>query len=599
MLFFAVADKTFPFSCMKNARALKNIKVNTEGMHSEICIGDDSRVLTDGPTLLAYECFFLDQTLEGMPTDENTLSGLLDDKLRYFILLKATEKTITVAKSLSAAKTLYYYVDQKNRKVCISTRISLLREHGIPIRENKNVIPEFFVSRFVVPPNTMYENIFQLAAGQKIKIIFGKNLVKTVTRSSYIPPKSKSYNESSHKDHYSAKLIKLLTEDLSKIFEYDKDASLISGGGLDSLVLAKVGIRLDMVQQTFSTSYPFLDSKKDIEKKYALTAADALGISQKYFETTTGKFLESVIHCIAIKEAPIQWPQTAMLYLLFSKCVPKKSQIIVSGYGADGVFGGSVYTLNTLMPFIKILSFLRLSKVCVRVLGLFKKDGTIISKSLKRDFDSPQNAIWHYTSYGDRQWVCKTFGVSKKEIIKSRLNAIQELKDHSIFDIMSFLDWVEGTETQASWNRLAESTGKQLFFPFVSKKLVDFCFTIPWSLKLRKPKYIIRCAARELQVPNCFITRKKTGFGLEPYVNLWARPGGIFTPFLRICREYFTDDEIRELQTGNQSKAATLWSMIVYSIWRKIMIENVPVSKLIRFLTDSRNADNNDLSKID
>lgn len=596
MLFFTATDKTFPISGMKNTRSLKTIKVNIEGMYIEIHIGNSSQVLTHRSSLFVYECFSRDQTLGHMLTDEKILSSLLDDKLRYFILLKAKEKAVTIAKSLSAAKTLYYYVDQKKRKVCISTRISLLRENGIPIRENKNVIPEFFVSRFVVPPNTMYEHIFQVAAGQKIKIMFGEGSVEIVTRSSYVPPKAKSDNGSFHEGHYSAKLIELLTEDLSKIFEYDKDVSLMSSGGLDSSVLAKVGIRLGMVQRTFSTSYPFLDSKKDVEKRYALTAANALGISQNHFESTTAEFLESVIRCIAISEAPIQWPQTAMLYLLFSKCIPKKSQIIVSGYGADGVFGGSVYTLNLLIPFIKILSLVRLSELCVRALGLFKKDGTVISKSLKKDFDNPQNAIWHYTSYGDEQWVCKTFGVSKKEIIRGRLNAIQELRNRSIFDIVSFLDWVEGTETQAVWNKLAESMGKQLFFPFVSKKLVDFCFTIPWSLKLKKPKYIIRCAALELKAPEFIITRRKSGFGLEPYVNLWATPGGIFTPLLKICGEYFTDDEIRELQTSNQTKAATLWSMIVYSIWKKIMIENVPVSKLIRFLTDSCHANNNNLN---
>jgi len=173
------------------------------------------------------------------------------------------------------------------------------------------------------------------------------------------------------------------------------------------------------------------------------------------------------------------------------------------------------------------------------------------------------------------------------------------LKDRSIFDIVSFLDWVEGTETQAAWNRLVEPMGKQLFFPFVSKKLVDFCFTIPWSLKLRKPKYIIRRAALELEVPKFIISRKKSGFGLEPYVNLWATPRGVFAPLLRICREYFANDEIQKLQTGDPIKAATLWSVIVYSIWRKIMIENVPVPDLISLLTDSRRANNNDLSNMD
>ena len=593
MLFFVVTDKTSPFSNIETVPSSETIKVNIEGLHSEIRFGDYSRVLTDESTILAYECFFRDQILERIPDDENTLFDLLDDKLRYFILLKPKRKAFTVAKSLSAAKVLYYYVDQKKREVGISTSISLLRAYGIPIKENKEVIPEFFVSRFVAPPNTMYENIFQVAAGQKLKGIFRESSIETVTCSSYVLPKTNSCQWASRKSYYSTKLVEQLTESLSNIFEHDKDASLISSGGLDSSVLAKIGIKLGRVQQTFSTSYPFVDSKKDIEKQYALTAADALGISQKHFDATTEEFLESIIRCIAVNEAPIQWPQTAMLDLLFSKGIPEKSQIVISGYGADGISGSSVYMLNIISPFIKITSFLKLSKLCVRILGLLKKEGAIISKSLRNDFENPQNAVWHYTSYGDMQWVCKTFGVSIKEIIKGRLNAIQELKNRSLFDIISFLDWLEGTETQATWNRIAESTGKQLFFTFLSKKMINFFFTIPWGLKLRNPKYIIRCAALGLGVPRFIITRRKSGFGLEPYIDLWATPKGIFAPLLRICREYFSDDEIRELQMANQSRAATLWSMIVYSIWRKIMIENISESELIQLLNDSRRVSDN------
>jgi len=342
-----------------------------------------------------------------------------------------------------------------------------------------------------------------------------------------------------------------------------------------------------MITETFSTSYPFIDSKRDTEKHYALTAAKAFGVSHKHFEATTEDFLESVINCIAVNEAPIQWPQSAMLYLLLSKGLPKESKIVISGHGADGILGSDgLFKLKKRMAFIKALSFLRLSKLCVRVLGLLKKDASVISKSLKRDFKNPENIIWNFTTYGDEDWVCKTFGVAKKEIIKERLRAIQNFKNRSLFDILCLLDWIEATETEAIWNRLAKSAGKTFFYPFANRKLVDFCFAIPWNLKLREPKHIIRCAARELEIPKFIITRRKSGFGLAPYVNLWATPAGVFAPLVRFCREYFSDAEINELQTGDEKKAATLWSMIMYSVWRKVMIENVPVSELIRSLTN-------------
>ena len=570
----------------KKIKMAATTEYNSCGFHAKVLIDDYSQVIQDNSILLIYETVFPNHMLELPSIDMSVLETLLNNSLRYFIILGYLENTITMVKGSSALTSLYYYIDKSNQKICCSNKISLLRECGIPIRENKEVIPEFFVSRFVAPPNTMYKGIFQVAAGQKIKIRFGEESVKVETYSRYVPHKIQ--NESVRAGHFSSKLMKLITENLSKIFDLDENASLLLSGGIDSSTLAKIGIRLGMIKRAYSTSYPFADSRIDTEKQYALTAAKAFGISHKHFQATIEQFLEAVIHCIAINEAPFQWPQTAMLYLLLSQGIPRESKIVISGFGADGMAGGDLFMLKSRIPFMKALASLGLSKVCVRVFNLFKKDASIISKSIKTDFDNPENVIWIFTSYGDEDWVCRTFGVSKKEIIKGRLNAIQraipDLKDHSIFDIICLLDYFEGTETQTIWNNIAKSVDKTFFYPFEDRQFIETCFSIPWKIKLKQPKYIMRCIAREIKIPDFIIDRKKSGFGMEPYMDLWATPKGVFAPLIRLCREYFSNGEIGELQTCDDRKAQTLWNIIMYSIWRKTMIENVPVSDIIRSL---------------
>jgi len=584
MLFLVMPD------CVSSQAEAKGIKIREtaefyfEEFYSQVLTEGRSRLVQSGSMLLIYETMFPNQMLKSPLIDDDVLINLLDDWLRYFIILDAPKKTITMANGLSAAKSLYYHIDQNNQKICCSNRISLLRKCGVPIRENKDVLPEFFVSRFVAPPNTMYESVFQVAAGQKINIIFREDSIKVDTCSSYVPRNAR--DEFVQTGHFSTRLLELIAEDLTMVYDFDKNVSLLLSGGIDSSVLTKIGIRLGMIEETYSTSYPFVDSKKDTERQYALTAAKSFGISHKHFEATTEEFLKGVIHCIAINEAPIQWAQSVMLYLLLHKGLPRDSKIVINGYGADGIVGGSLFSLKRRMPFIKALSFLRLSKTFVRLFASLKKDASILSKSMKRDFDNPENIVWHFTNYGDEDWVCNTFGVDKKEIIEGRLKAIQDCRNRSIFDIICLLDHLEGNETRSIWNRLAESAGKIFYFPFNNRKFVEACFSIPWTLKLREPKHVIRCAARELGIPGFIITRKKSGFGLAPYVDLWAKPGGAFAPLVRFCRDHFSDAEISELQTGNETKAATLWTMIMYSIWRKIMIDNVPVSDLLRELTD-------------
>lgn len=592
MLFLVVADHTDHMPKIKAVEIGKTAEFNLGDLHFEVLTDDCSRVIQSDSTLLVYETVFPNQMIELPSINESMLDNLLDDVLRYFLVLDFSKKTITIAKSHSAARSLYYYIDQDNHRLFCSTKISLLRKHGVPIRENKDILPEFFMSRFVAPPNTMYDKIFKVTIGQKTKITLGEDFFEANACSSYIPPEAN--NESFHANHYSSRLLKLITQSLLKTLGPDKNASFLLSGGLDTSILAKIGIRKGIVHKTFSTSYPFIDSANDTEKQYALTAAKAFGTSHKYFRATTEEFFKSLFHCIAINELPIPWPQSAMLYLLFTKCLPRESRTIVCGYGADSIFGSGLYPLKTLMPFMKVLSFLRMrrfSKILVRALNLFfKKDARIISASLKKDLNNPENVIWDSTSYADESWICKKFNVPKNDIIKGRLKLIQQYKGRALFDIICLLDLYEGAETQESWNKLAESAGKKVIYPFANKRLVDLSFTIPWPVKLREPKYMLRCVARELAIPEFIVTRRKSSFGLATSSSVWGKPGGVFEPLMSICREYFSDDEIWELQTGahagDKRKAATLWSVILYSIWRKIMIENVPVSDLVRLVND-------------
>jgi len=41
---------------------------------------------------------------------------------------------------------------------------------GVKINENKECLPEYFVYRFLMPPNTLFDNIYQLPPGHDLII---------------------------------------------------------------------------------------------------------------------------------------------------------------------------------------------------------------------------------------------------------------------------------------------------------------------------------------------------------------------------------------------------------------------------------------------
>ena len=77
-------------------------------------------------------------------------------KLRRLEILKAT----------ISGRPLYYHLGS-NGEFFVSTHIRLLRQAGVVIQENAEVIPELLIYRTVAPPRTLYRGIEQLpAAGQ-------------------------------------------------------------------------------------------------------------------------------------------------------------------------------------------------------------------------------------------------------------------------------------------------------------------------------------------------------------------------------------------------------------------------------------------------
>jgi len=78
--------------------------------------------------------------------------------------------SFTVFNSMISGRSIYYYNNLKDGFFC-STNISLLRSAGVPIKENTYVLPEFYVFRHIMVPNTLFKDIYQLPYGYQLKLI--------------------------------------------------------------------------------------------------------------------------------------------------------------------------------------------------------------------------------------------------------------------------------------------------------------------------------------------------------------------------------------------------------------------------------------------
>jgi hypothetical protein len=189
-------------------------------------------------------------------------------------------------------------------------------------------------------------------------------------------------------------------------------------------------------------------------------------------------------------------------------------------------------------------------------------------------------------SYGSKNLVFDYFGVSDFDIIDGRYSAMKFYKNRSIYDVISLLSFLgSGSATMCIWNKLGEAQEKIVYYPYCDENLINYIFTIPWSLKLKNPKNILREVAKKIDIPEVIIDRPKQSFGIA--TDKWGTKGGVFEPLIPVCSKVFDIGEIQKMQSSELEKAMTFWNMLNYSVWKRLCINNEPVDVLLNELSEN------------
>ena len=488
-----------------------------------------------------------------------------------------------ILKSTISGRPIYYHIDSKGNFFC-STHISMLRKSGVLIEENTAVLPEFFCYGELMPPATLYKNINQLPGGSQLILKLENGKWKIVRIKDYLPPLPND-KESGNIDSISNHTLMLLDDTIRELIPCKDKISVLLSGGLDSSILCKICKSKYGIDTTYSTGYPFENPNNNTEKIYALSAADALKTKHSHFEVTTKEYLQGILKGISEAEEPLGHLHAGLLYPLFKAGIPQNKNIVISGAGADATWGLDTLDLLYLSnkPFFKLLlgyPQIKLMKIVSDITG--RGGGLIeIAMNIQKGYpiSDPRHFIWSFGSC-DEEWILKYFGVNKSDMIKGRYNSIRQFERRSIFDIFFIYAFLGALQPpQSMWSKIGESQGKILYFPFSQYKLLNYAFSIPSELKLKKPKNILREVARKCEIPEFILSRPKRGF--ETAEKNWAERGSILEPLVPLAIKVFDEKQIRSMQSLDPKKAMTYWNIINYSIWNRLCINNEPVEILL------------------
>ncbi len=505
-------------------------------------------------------------------------NGILSEIIYYL-----DQDTVQIYKPTISGRPLYYHLNNSGNFYC-SSHISVLRNTGIPIEENKEALPEFFVYRFVQPPRSIYKNVNQVNLGEKLVFQVADHGVVLRQSKKYEPPLS--ITNHLEEREIIQKTLHYLSEAVSVLRDEQQHLGILLSGGLDSSILFQLLSNQYNLRKSYSTSYPFEDPDNDTEKEYAFSAAQAFGSDHHYSKISIDEYLFDLIEAIQAAEEPVHHLQSVLFYSIFKNSVSDDETVIVSGEGADSNFGASTHNalrrskeLNHHL-FWKIISDIPKLDSLSRRVGR----GSGIVKALKMmnngwfPIDDPGSPVWNIQRYGDQNWVCDYFNVDPIDIMHSRYKVLRPFENRPIEDVIALRALFSTQVTHSIWSKIAESQGKKIYYPFYSNDLLDFVYSIPWEIKNQERKHVLRKVAEELHIPEFIIRRPKSGMGLHP--KRWAVRGAGLDPLIPIAAKVTDESLIRKFQSGNLNSAMTYWNFLNYGIWKRLIIDEESLDTL-------------------
>lgn len=489
--------------------------------------------------------------------------------------LALPDRQAVVDKPYLPGTSIYY--SRLGQGLLISTRIRWLKALGVPLRENKAGLPEFFVYRYLTAPSTLFQDIFTLPLGASLRIDVGRDgkLVESLEWPKWFdaPPANRPAQE----------VVDLIREDLKMSVSNlaprrDQVADLFSGG-VDSSILYKLAHDHLGLCESHSSGYPFEDESTNVEKQYALSASKAFGSTHTYHEYSTDEYLSGLIQAVVHGETTLNHLQTVLFELMFRDGFHTDTEVIISGLGADAVFGLPVMYNYHRYRYLLKPAVVPLSRLAVRIVGKPKNLEVYSHHTWDTDFANPKNGLWTMGEYGDRRWAKQYFGVEDDALVATRMNVVKQFNVRSILDAFSILDTIASVSyTQDLWGKLAQTYGMTMYFPFNSPAMLKPVYALPWEAKLAEPKRFLREVGQSIGVPNFILTRPKRGFGVG--AEHWAPRGGAFEPLVRLAAPVFGEDILRQFQKPDIKPAMTFWNLINYAVWKRIWIDETPAEVL-------------------
>ena len=526
---------------------------------------------SDTETVLeAIDLWGLDETLK------------IIDGMYAFCIYDYRKNTFYLARDKFGEKPLYYGFN--HGVFLFGSDLNFLKKHSSLNKELDYEAINYFLKLSYIPsPLTIFKNFKKLIAGSYLKI--SNSNMKTELISYWSVEKNlvtKSNLQNKSELDYVNECDEVLKKSILSRTLSDVPIGAFLSSGVDSaLITALIKSHTNKKVNTFTLGY---EGKFDDETKHAELISKQLNTNHNELSVNFENIFETILDIPKSYSEPFA-DSSQIPTMLISKFAKKKVSVVLTGDGADEIFGGYnryvwIDRLSKISNINKKFLIILLNIIeKMSILGKDKYDTKLkIHKLISILSSSDVQQMYNLSIFYDYEKnLLKNDDLSQTNFFDfsnlniSNLNNIEKMmltdtKYYLSDDILCKVD-------RASMNYSLESRA-----PYLSQELFDFANSMPSGLKInkKKNKYLLR-KVLEKYLPKKLILNQKRGFSIP--LGYWMKNkmkkwcyNSIFENN-SFSKKNFNIKVLSKIwedhQNGKIDRSKILWNIVILNNWIK------------------------------
>lgn len=481
-----------------------------------------------------------------------------------FVLWDAKEETLFAARDIFGEKPLYYALKDDATLIMASEIKSIIASGLIEPDIERNSVDAYLALGYVPPDRTIYKNIQTLPPSHYM--IFKDQKIQTAC---YWQPVSQK--QSLSLSDAGDRLRELLEQAVTRQMVADVPVGAFLSGGLDSsTIVALMQMQSAKPIKTFSVGFGNMIN----ELPYAKAVAEKYKTEHYEIDLGTPDVAAMLLKMAETYDEPFADTSNIPTFLV-SQFAAKQVKVVLSGDGADELFGGYSWSYPSLVKSEKLSESTALWIMLRSLSKLIKhknKDLSLLSSGYGLSSRWPdittrqfmQNVhirkvqreeLWGKSRSGINTYEPGAYYYPPKEVNGADRGFYFDLKSYLPGDILVKVD------------RAAMANSLETRAPFLDRDLAEFALSLPVNLKVDnwKTKILMQDALSRYW-PDELKGRRKQGFGAP--IDTWVKQkkvtdlfNDVFSPGSRLTAL------LPGLHTHKPKNIYNQWILMVLGLW--------------------------------